>query len=411
VSVGTEPRVAIVYEPESVPLLTIAGLAARDVFDPVWVTDDADTRVLRRLGTVVVAGDRSTVELADHLAQMGVAGVTTFADAQIERTAAIATRMGLPANVAVTARRLVDKIAQRQALADAGVPGPAFVGIRSREGIAEQWESLQDLRYPVVMKPARGFGGRDTLLVRDPKAVRTRLDVKADTAAWESMIVEECLGGYPPATRDGFGDYVSVEMVVGHEVPHVVTITGRMPLAEPFRETGAFLPCALSPQEQSEVADMAVRAADALGVSHGCLHVEIKLTAQGPRVIEVNGRLAGGGIPDLVSAYTGVDLFECAMMSALGRRIPMRPNGIGTNVHYHLALQPPIGERVRLKPDWSPQLREIPGIGHVTLRSTEAEVGPCDGSYGYLLMASGAASDHGALLDTYRELYGLMIAD
>jgi hypothetical protein len=190
-----------------------------------------------------------------------------------------------------------------------------------------------------------------------------------------------------------------------------MAVTGRMPLSEPFRETGAFLPCALDQEEQSAVAAMAVSAAQALDVRHGCLHIEIKLTAQGPRVIEVNGRVPGGGIADLVNAVHGTDLFECALSSALGRHVEPGPNNPDGGVHYHLALQPPVGQRVRLTPDWSPRLRELPGVDAVTVRATEAEVGLRDGSYGYLLMASGVARDHRALLDTYRALYGLMVAD
>jgi predicted ATP-grasp superfamily ATP-dependent carboligase len=407
VSITTAPRIAIVYEPDSVPLLAFAALAARRVVDPVWITDDVNTRVLRRLGTVVEVGGRSVDELADELVQLGLAGITTFADAQIERTAAIAARTGLPGNSEQTARRLVDKIAQREALAEAGLPGPEFVGMRSHVDVAERSRDLDGLRYPVVVKPAFGFGGRDTFLERDAAGVRARLGVRADTQPWEATIVEECLGDYPSPTRDGFGDYVSVEVVVAQGSPRIVTVTGRMPLAEPFRETGAFLPPTLSRHDQSEVSDMTAHAVRALDVRHGCLHVEIKLTAQGPRVIEVNGRLAGGGIPDLVAAFTGVNLFESAMCCAMGRHVETKPVA-GHGVHYDVALQPPIGRRARLKADWSPQLRGIPGLEHVTLRTTEAKVGPCDGSYGYLLMASGVAADHRALLDTYRQMYALM---
>lgn len=408
VSSTTAPRIAIVYEPDSIPLLTFAALAARKVVDPVWLTDDVDTRLLRRLGSVVEVGGRSIDDVADELVQMEVAGVTTFADAQIERTAAIAARTGLPGNSEATARRLVDKIAQREALAAAGLPGPRFVGIRSRADVAERSRDVERLRYPVVVKPAFGFGGRDTFLETAPAGVRARLGMRPDTQPWQPTIVEECLGDYPSPTRDGFGDYVSVEVAVARGIPRIVTITGRMPLADPFRETGAFLPSTLGEQDQSAVSDMTVHAVRALDVQHGCLHVEIKLTPQGPRVIEVNGRLAGGGIPDLVAAFTGVDLFECAIGCALGRHVETRPPLSGSGVHYDLALQPPIGRRARLEADWSPRLRAVPGLEHVTLRSTEAEVSPGDGSYGYLLMASGVAVDHRALLDTYREMYGLM---
>ena len=110
-------------------------------------------------------------------------------------------------------------------------------------------------------------------------------------------------------------------------VPSAVAVTGRMPLAEPFRETGAFLPCVLDSSEQRDVAQMAVIAARALGVRCGCLHTEIKLTGDGPRIIEVNGRVAGGGIADLVAAVKGIDMYESAVRSALSKPVAVAIGG------------------------------------------------------------------------------------
>ncbi|MEZ0050927.1 putative ATP-grasp superfamily ATP-dependent carboligase [Mycobacterium sp. MAA66] len=410
-SATTLPRVAIVYEPESIPLLDLTATAARNGFHLVWVTNGVDARMLDRLGTVVTTVGLSPNDIAQQLTRLDVVGITTFADDQIEQTAALASLMNLPGNSATTAHRLVNKIAQRQALADAGLPGPSYVGIQSPADIAVQRKPLEKLRYPVVIKPAFGFGGLDTFCLPNAAAVHDELDIRRAAGPWQSTIIEECLGTYPPLARNGFGDYVSVEMLVESELESVVAITGRMPLAEPFRETGAFLPSTLSPTEQSDVIDMAVRAARALEVRHGCLHIEIKLTDAGPRIIEVNGRVPGGGIVDLVSTFTGVDLFECALKSALGHPTQRKASATASGVCYQLALQPPIGRRVRLMPRWSDQARKIRGLESVTLRSTEAEVDIREGSYGYLLMAAGVANDHCALLDTHHSLARLLVAD
>ncbi|WP_166556152.1 acetyl-CoA carboxylase biotin carboxylase subunit family protein [Mycolicibacterium sp. CBMA 226] len=409
-SFTTERRIAIVYEPESVPLLKLTESAARNGFRPVWVAGHGDGRMLGRLGSVVVTDGYSTAEIAATLETFGVVGVTTFADSKIEQAAEIATLLGLPANPAQKARLLVNKIAQRQALADAGVPGPRFVGIESPCDTSAARERLQMLDYPVVVKPAFGYGGRDTFCLPDFRAAAAELTIRCQADPWRPTIIEELLGDFPPRDRGGFGDYVSVEVVVDDGVPSVLAITGRMPLAEPFRETGAFLPSSLCPAERSDVAAVAVKAALALGVHCGCLHIEIKLTAAGPQIIEVNGRLPGGGITDLVATQVGVDLFECALNSAAGRPA-LRPLTSAAGVHYQLALQPPLGRRVRLRPDWSTRLHAIAGVDHVALRSTTGQVGLRDGSYGYLLMVNGLAEDHAALLETYRQLNGLLVSD
>ena len=370
----------------------------------------ADARALGRLGTVVVADGLSADEIAAQLEPLDVAGVTTFCDSKIEQTAAIAARLSLPANPTQTSWQLVDKIAQRRALAAAGLPCPGFVGLESPADVIAARVPLQRLAYPVVAKPAFGWGGRDTICLPDFPATTAELALRRRTDPWRPIIVEEVLGDFPARDRGGFGDYVSVEVVVENGVPSVLSITGRMPLAEPFRETGAFLPSTLQSVERGAVAATAMKAAQALDVRWGCLHIEIKLTTAGPRIIEVNGRVPGGGIADLVAAQVGIDLFECALHSAVGQQIARTPTD-AAGVHYQLALQPPLGVRVRLRPDWSARLRAIPGIADVALRSATAEVGPRDGSYGYLLMAGGVADNHDALLETYRQLNGLLISD
>lgn len=406
----TVPRIAIVYEAESIPLLMLANSATRCGYGLVWLADESDARILGRFGTVLTWADGSGGAIAGQLAELGVAGITTFADTQIERTATIAARLGLPANPPGAARCLVDKIAQRQALAAAGIPGPAFVGVSSPAAAERAGGALDALRYPVVVKPAVGFGGRDTVCLPDPESARAELTARFGAGQWQPAIVEECLGPYPPAAPGGFGDYLSVEAVVVAGAPSVVAVTGRMPLMAPFRETGAFLPAALPADEQAAAADMAIGAVRALGVHTGCLHIELKLTGAGPRVIEVNGRVPGGGIADLVLAHTGIDLYACALDAARGRRHGQALS-TGPGVQYQLALQPPAGRLARLRSDWSERLDAIPGMSQVTVQSTEAKVEERDGSYGYLLMARGAAADHEALLDTYRRLYDALEPD
>ena len=71
---------------------------------------------------------------------------------------------------------------------------------------------------------------------------------------------------------------------------------------------------------------MASAAIEALDVHSGCLHTEIKLTPEGPRVIEVNGRI-GGGVPEMLYRAAGVKIVELTLQLALGESIVI--NGPG----------------------------------------------------------------------------------
>jgi biotin carboxylase len=77
-----------------------------------------------------------------------------------------------------------------------------------------------------------------------------------------------------------------------------------------------------------------------LGVRTGCLHTEVKFTPDGPRIIEVNGRL-GGGVPEMLERAAGVNLLDLTLRVALGEPVsvdgPVATNRIG----YRFFLQPP----------------------------------------------------------------------
>ena len=55
----------------------------------------------------------------------------------------------------------------------------------------------------------------------------------------------------------------------------------------------------------------------AFGFLRGVLHVEGKCTTEGPRIVEVNARMGGGRIHQLVEAVWGVDLIEAHVRAHL----------------------------------------------------------------------------------------------
>jgi biotin carboxylase len=56
----------------------------------------------------------------------------------------------------------------------------------------------------------------------------------------------------------------------------------------------------------------------ALKLTWGPSHVELRLTAKGPAIIEVNPRLAGGFIPELVRLAFGIDMIKETIRLAAG---------------------------------------------------------------------------------------------
>jgi len=64
----------------------------------------------------------------------------------------------------------------------------------------------------------------------------------------------------------------------------------------------------------------------AFGFHTGVLHVEGKATSHGPRVVEVNARLGGTRIDQIVNAVWGIDLIEAQLHSSLGLPQTLKPS-------------------------------------------------------------------------------------
>ncbi len=392
-------RVAVPYDISSSSPMGVAS-AVGDRCEIVWVIDRRDpslgpmARLLPRLGPVVDIGGRDLDDVASDLAELGVGGVVTFTDTQLLIASGLATALGLPANPPEVVERLNDKYVQRERLRTAGLPMPSIRLVPVGSYPDRALRALRDLHFPLVVKPRRGDSSRDVTLVSGVTSLR---EVIVALCPLTDVVVEEYLDDRAPGGHQPFGQYVSVEMIVQDGVPASLAVTGKFPLARQFRETGNFLPHPLSRADAADVVELAEAAAAALEVHAGALHTEIKLTPDGPRIIEVNGRVGGGAIDSLYARTHGISLTELAVAVALGDRVDLVPEAPAHHqgpFAYDFFVQPPI---------WAKRLESVAGVDSILERrgveTVAANRSPGDeldwraGSQGYILQVSGTAAD------------------
>jgi biotin carboxylase len=384
--------------------------AVGDTCELLWVVDAHDpslgsmSHLLPRLGKVIDSGTQSTEETADLLRRHAVDGVIAFTDSQLPIASAIADALELVRNPADVVERLNDKFVQRRALAAAGIDVPGFRLIPHQCEPAVAVELVKDLTFPLVLKPLRGDSSREVRELSDQSTLAELLTGRDSDAqfATEGFIAEEYLTGHPRPERQAIGDYVSVESIVqdGHPVP--VALTGKFALEAPFRETGNFMPHPLDAEESSRVLELSVSAALALGVRWGALHTEIKLTPEGPRVIEVNGRIAGGGIDSIFTKTRGYSLTGLAVEVALGRPVDLAAEGPqwwSGPFTYDFFVQPPMAARTLRSLRGAKELTDIEGVDSVVVNKVPGDVLRWQsGSQGYLVEVAGRVADRAALL-------------
>jgi biotin carboxylase len=327
----------------------------------VWVVgwnEDAPSRILSRLGEVADVTGLDDSAVIEKLRGFQLNGIVVFSDAAMMLASVVAEGLGLQFHSQRTATILSDKLLQRQALANANIPGPAFAGVN-----VNNFPSAK-IPYPAVLKPRSGTGGRDTFLVEDARQVAAAL-AKCDPD--EEFILEEWLPDRGSA-QSLASDVVSVESVVREGLIEHITVTGRFPFAPPFRETGSFLPSNLDQADWDAALGLASAAIRAMEIGHGVIHTEVKMTPHGPRVIEVNGRL-GGGIDGLIRRLGGPSLLVWAMKLALGQDIGPIPALAKSPVAFFRIIVAPELAKALESVDGVSALNALPGIDDVRLNA------------------------------------------
>jgi biotin carboxylase len=219
------------------------------------------------------------------------------------------------------------------------------------------------------------------------------------------MVLEGYLPDDPTRADGPYAAYVSVESVVSGGVISHLALTGRFPLAENFRETGFFIPAALDDADQKAALELATSAIEALGVQVGCLHTEVKFTPDGPRLIEVNGRV-GGGVPEMLGRAADIPLLELTLRVALGE--PLRIDGpVATQrVGYRFFLQPPAVSATVAAITGLDAVSDHPGVDTITVhQGPGADLDWKDGSRNHIMAVVGSAADYTELQAVNRLLH------
>lgn len=249
-----------------------------------------------------------------------VSGIFTYDEMLVMGTAEIADRLGLPSLTTAGAEGCRNKHKTRLALTEAGLPQPRFALAMTA---AEAAQAAADIGYPIVLKP-RGMGASiGVVKVGGPEELAAAFDAtdratQSGPATYEGgVLVEEMV--------DGAEISVDGAVVAGDYTPFCIA---HKELGAPpyFEEVGHLVDGRDPLLADADLRDLLARAHRALGVRYGITHTEVRFSARGPVVIEVNARLGGDLIPYLGKLATGVDPGEVAVDVAAGVHPDLEPS-------------------------------------------------------------------------------------
>jgi len=265
--------------------------------------------------TVVDTLDADAMTEAVRAIPERVAGILSYDEARIAATAVVAERLGLPTSPPRAVLRCRDKWLTRQALAAAGVPQAASVAVASPDEAAA---AAARIGYPVVLKPRNLAASFGVSRADDEAGVRAAYERARGVSLPEAperfdqhVLVEEFLDG-PEISVDA--------VVVDGRVEPMVVAHKQTGYAPSFEETGHLVDAADPLLADPELAAVLTTAHAAVGYTTGTTHTELRRTAAGLKVIEINGRLGGDMIPLLGLLAGGPDPDAVAAAVACGQR-------------------------------------------------------------------------------------------
>ncbi|MCP2167697.1 ATP-grasp domain-containing protein [Goodfellowiella coeruleoviolacea] len=317
------------------------------------------------IGLEVVRTDTGDAEaLRESCARLAerapVGAVTSSSEYFIAAAAALAAELGLPGPDAEAVRRCRDKAVQRRVLSVLPA-SPDHVECATPDQAAE---AARRLGGTVVVKPCQGSGSEGVRACEGPEQARSWAERLLSTRHNERgmpveprVLVEQALTG---------PEY-SVELLGGEVYAIVAKHLGAPPF---FVEVGHDCPARLPEEQARGIADTAREAVRLLGLTWGPAHVEVRHTARGPAVVEVNPRLAGGMIPHLVRLATGRDLIAAVLGAALGRR-PRLAEGAGHHAAIRFVTVP--GDGTLSAVTGLDRARAVPGVVDVRCTATPGQ--------------------------------------
>lgn len=270
---------------------------------------DSDTMFERAMSTIARAHPGTYFD-----------AVTTYYESGVFLAVQIAEALGCQLSPVSAYGNARNKRRTREVMSAAGLPVPRFARITCADDVAK---ACKTVGFPAIMKPTYGAASIGVCRVEGAQEAHDTYTRIVDVIEAEDQdIITE---GTELVMEEFYdGDEFDVDIVLSEGKVVYSNVLDNWACPPPhFQESGRNAPSLYPTNRQSEMISLASRTVLALGFRAGVLHVEMKFTSRGARIIEVNSRMGGNSVREIHLRVFGVDLAEEHAFCALG--IPSRP--------------------------------------------------------------------------------------
>lgn len=254
----------------------------------------------------------------EYSSQVKIDGVITIGTDASMTVAAVANALNLPGIKFEVAERATSKIKMREAFLEFGVPSPKFLPAWS---IGDTFWAAKEIGFPLVIKPSDNMGARGVTLVEEKSKIEWAHHLAKASSPSGEIVVEEFMEG-PELSIDA--------LVYDGEVEFCGIADRIIDFLPYFVELGHTLPSNMPKEIQDAACKVMQQGIEALGIDIGAAKGDIKITKEGPKIIELAARLSGGFMSGFtLPLATGYNIIKAAIEVALG----YKPNKFKNTLH------------------------------------------------------------------------------
>ncbi len=265
--------------------------------------------------------------------------------------ALLAQHYGCRAEKPVVAFNCRSKYHMRKKLQEGNIPIPKFKLCQNYEQLKN---AVSEIGIPCVLKPVGGHSSFGAFLIQkkeDLRDLKTKYEKAIQYLTELSEIKYRQTASFTREELDLIGiddslnlitDYLVEEYMEGPEISvDVLTQNGNstiMGIADQVRmqppffiQTAEKMPFICKSELQQAIENLAHRTVKTMGIQNSPSHIEMILTKDGPKIVEIACRMGSDNIHDFISQTTGYNMVQELLMIALG--FPRHYDFSGPKVH------------------------------------------------------------------------------
>lgn len=242
--------------------------------------------------------------------------LTTGTDVAVPSIGFVIDKLNLPGTGFLAAQRSMDKSLMKQCLVNHGVKTANYQDVYN---LLDAKREASVIGYPVMIKAIDSSGSRGVTKVKNEAEIENAYLEALAVSKVSSVIVEQFLDGYEIGAQVLISDD-RVDKVFIHN-----DLVTPPPISVPI---GHSLPVNLPKNIEKKCIEVIHSAVQAIGLKNTVANVDLMICENDVYILEIGARMGATCLPENISIYNGVDIYEYLIGLAVGKPLKIKTDSI-----------------------------------------------------------------------------------